>query len=123
MNAFLTRLFAAPALVAVIALVAAGGSASADSARPSPSASPVLVTISNFLFKPATITILVGTTVEWRNDDSISHTATSSNGAFDSQNLDHGGVYSFTFAKPGTYQYVCSYHPQMIGTVIVTGPK
>jgi plastocyanin len=123
MNALLTRLFAASALVVAIALTAAGGSASADSASPSPSASPVLVTISDFSFKPATITILAGTTVQWRNDDSLSHTATSSSGAFDSQNLDHGGVYTFTFAKPGTYQYVCSYHPQMIGTVIVTGPK
>ncbi len=61
--------------------------------------------------------------MQWRNDDNVSHTATSSNGVFDSQNLDHGGVYGFTFAKPGTYQYVCSYHPQMTGTVIVTDSK
>ncbi|HME82314.1 MAG TPA: cupredoxin family copper-binding protein [Candidatus Eremiobacteraceae bacterium] len=112
------------ALFAALAVAAISGSASADPASPGPSASPpVLVTIVNYAFKPASITVLAGTTVEWRNDDSVSHTATSSNGAFDSQNLDHGGVYKFTFNKPGTYQYICSYHPQMVGTVVVTGPK
>ncbi|HLN47378.1 MAG TPA: cupredoxin family copper-binding protein [Magnetospirillaceae bacterium] len=123
MLALLTRVFGASALVAAVVLAASGGSASADSANPTPSASPVVVSITNYAFKPATITILAGTTVQWRNDDSVSHTATSPNGAFDSQNLDHGSVYAFTFAKPGTYRYVCSYHPQMTGTVIVTGPK
>jgi len=50
------------------------------------------------------------------------HTVTSRAGLFDSRIIPSGGTYSHTFAKPGTYQYLCAIHPDMTGTVLVPGP-
>jgi plastocyanin len=69
-------------------------------------------------FSPATLTIPVGSTVTWKNKSLIAHTVTSSK--FDSRNLLPGGTFSFTFKTPGTFQYVCNYHPFMQGTIMVT---
>lgn len=121
-----TRHWSALALAAVIAAVFGVAGASADStspSSPSPTASPTLVVIKDFAFKPATLTIKPGTTVQWRNDDGVPHTATASGGAFDSHNLDRGATYTFTFTKPGTYAYVCSYHPSMTATITVSGDQ
>jgi plastocyanin len=63
----------------------------------------------------------VGTVVTWTNSDVVAHTATATNpqGAFNSGNLNTGQSYSFTFDTAGTYDYFCSYHPFMKGTIIV----
>ncbi len=116
------RLLAALAGTTAIILLAAMNGASADTSSPMAGATsaPVLVVINDFAFKPQSLTIKPGTTVQWRNDDGISHTATDSGGAFDSHNLDKGMTYSFTFTKAGTYSYVCSYHPNMTGTIVVS---
>ncbi|HYC12200.1 MAG TPA: multicopper oxidase domain-containing protein [Nitrososphaerales archaeon] len=76
---------------------------------------------SSFGYSPATITVVIGVnnTVVWTNDDNMPHTVTSVNKIFDSGNLNPGDTYSFTFTTPGTYQYGCSYHLWMKGTVIV----
>ena len=71
-------------------------------------------------YSPANFTIRLGATVTWVNHDSAPHTVTSTSGMFDSGNIDGGAVYEFTFTKPGTYQYTCSYHAWMKGTIIVT---
>ncbi|MBV8281554.1 MAG: cupredoxin domain-containing protein, partial [Candidatus Eremiobacteraeota bacterium] len=92
-----TRFVAALASGAALVLTLPA-SAPADSG----SATPVLVVIKNYAFTPATITVAPGTAVQWRNDDSASHTATAADGTFDSKNLDRGQTYTFTFAKPGT---------------------
>jgi len=112
------------ALLAVAALGSAAlgvETARADStATPPPSLT--VVTIKDFAFKPAAVSVPVGATVEWVNQDSVAHTATSSGkvpAAFDSGNLDQGQKWSFTFKKAGTYTYVCSYHPNMTAKVIV----
>ena len=97
-----------------------GQHAVADQATPVPSASPYVVRIKNFAFSPSALSIPVGATVVWKNDDSTAHTATSTSPAFDSGNLDRGASYSFTFLKAGTYAYVCSYHPNMTGTITVS---
>lgn len=76
-------------------------------------------TISNFSFQPKTITIKVGDTVTWKNNDSAAHTVTADNGSFDSGSIGRGGTYSRTFTQTGTYPYYCSLHPNMTGTVIV----
>ncbi len=75
-------------------------------------------------FTPPSLMVTVGHTVVWVNHDSADHTATSTTpaGAFDSQNIASGGTWSFKFASIGTYQYVCSYHSWMKGTVIVVSP-
>jgi len=80
------------------------------------------VSIENFAFMPANLTVAVGDTVTWTNNDDAPHTATASNGAFDSGTLDNGGTFSFTFTTAGTYAYICEIHPQMTGTITVQAP-
>lgn len=83
-----------------------------------PSAQPVPITVTNTGFSPTSITIKAGTTVIWTNKSTLPHTVTDG-GVFDSGNLPVGSSYRLAFAHPGTYHYVCSYHPFMLGTVIV----
>jgi plastocyanin len=82
--------------------------------------SPGNVTIDNFFFTPATLTVKAGTTVTWTNKDDIPHGIASSNNGFKkSPALDTDDSYSFTFATPGTYQYFCYLHPKMVGSIVV----
>jgi plastocyanin len=76
------------------------------------------VTIDNFTFAPAELTIKVGTTVTWKNHDDIPHTIVSA-GKFRSKALDTDDSYSFTFTTTGAYAYFCSLHPHMTGTIKV----
>jgi plastocyanin len=78
-----------------------------------------VVKIDNFTFSPATLTVALGTTVTWTNDDDIPHTVMAKDKAFRSKPLDTGNQFSFTFATPGEYAYFCSLHPHMVGKVIV----
>ncbi len=76
-----------------------------------------IVTINNFKFSPASITIKAGESVLWKNQETASHTiaidGTESNELFD------GDTWSHTFTAPGTFAYVCGIHPGMQGSVIV----
>jgi plastocyanin len=76
------------------------------------------VQIVNFTFSPATVTIRAGQAVEWTNRDSIAHTVDFS--GVISNVLNRGDTYAQRFTAPGTYHYICSIHPFMHGTVIVT---
>jgi len=75
---------------------------------------------SNTSYSPPTFTAKVGQTVTWVNRDSAAHTVTSTTPAFDSGNMVAGATFSYKFSQPGTYQYVCTYHSWMKGTVVVT---
>ena len=78
------------------------------------------VSIDNFSFTPAAVTVKAGTTVTWINKDDIPHAIGSANNAFPrSKALDTDDSYSFTFATPGTYQYFCTLHPKMVGSIVV----
>jgi plastocyanin len=79
------------------------------------------VTIDDFAFSPQTITVPAGTTVTWTNKDDEPHTVTSAADPklFKSAALDTDDKFSFTFTKPGTYQYFCAIHPHMTGIVVV----
>jgi len=79
------------------------------------------VHVANFTFQQPTITVKVGTTVTWTNDDDIPHTVVAVDRSFKSKVLDTGDRFSFTFAKPGEFAYFCSLHPHMTGKVIVSG--
>jgi len=81
------------------------------------------VTIDNFSFSPASITVPVGTTLTWTNRDDIPHTVVSNDKKFKSKALDTDEKFSFTFTEPGTYPYFCSIHPKMVGKVVVEGAK
>jgi amicyanin len=78
------------------------------------------VDITNFAFAPATLTIPVGATVTWTNRDEEPHTVVAGDGSFHSPGMGTGGTYSFTFTNAGSFDYVCSIHPFMHGTVVVT---
>lgn len=77
------------------------------------------VTIVKFSFRPATLTIPVGTTVTWTNQDTVTHTSTSDTGTWSSGNLAHGQSFSFTFKHPGTFSYHCAVHPFMKASITV----
>jgi plastocyanin len=74
---------------------------------------------ANFTFGPQRLTVPVGTTVTWTNQDDIPHTIVSTSQAFRSQALDTNDKFSFTFTTPGSYEYFCSLHPHMTGTIVV----
>lgn len=76
------------------------------------------VEIADFAFGPAEITIATGGTVTWTNTDNQAHTATSA-GNFDTGSIDPDGTASVTFDEPGTFTYICSFHPFMTATVTV----
>jgi amicyanin len=79
------------------------------------------VTIQNFAFSPTPLTVKVGTTVTWTNKDNVDHTVTTTSGpvSFDSKNFASGQTFSHTFNQAGTYNYICTIHPNMTGQVIV----
>jgi len=77
------------------------------------------VTIDNFTFAPAEITVAQGEQVRWVNQDDIPHVVAAADGAFVSPPLDTGDDFAQTFTKPGTYEYFCSLHPHMKGTIVV----
>ena len=77
-----------------------------------------VVTIDNFTFQPAELTVKAGTTVTWKNHDDIPHTIVSA-GKFRSKTMDTDDSFSFTFTAAGDYKYFCSLHPHMTGTIKV----
>ena len=72
-------------------------------------------------YDPDNITIVIGVnnTVIWTNNDNEAHTVTATDGSFDSGNMNAGATFTYTFTKPGTYTYICTYHPWMRGYVTV----
>lgn len=77
------------------------------------------VRIDNFTFTPAEVTVSAGTAVTWVNGDDMPHAVAAADNTFRSKVLDTDQQYSFTFMKPGTYEYFCALHPHMQGRVIV----
>lgn len=110
-------------ILLVLATLAAPGGAFADSSKTGAAAraqsTGVEITIDNFSFTPAIITIKTGTQITWKNRDDIPHTVVSSDNLFKSKALDTDDTFSFTPSKPGTYLYFCSLHPKMTGKVVV----
>ena len=77
------------------------------------------VQIENFTFAPERIVVAPGTTVTWLNEDDIPHTVAATDRSFKSKVLDTDDSFSFTFARPGTFEYFCSLHPYMKATIVV----
>ncbi len=94
----------------VLALGLAPGAALAQTAG--------AVTIADFQFTPASLSVPLGTTVTWTNNGPTAHTATDQ-GVFDSGVLQAGQKFSFTFNTAGTFNYICTIHPSMKGTITV----
>jgi plastocyanin len=84
------------------------------------SASAAEVKIDNFSFGPTTLTVPAGTTITWKNNDDVPHVVSSDDGKmFKSKALDTDDHFSFTFTKPGTYNYYCAIHPKMTAKIVV----
>jgi plastocyanin len=77
------------------------------------------IAIKDFHFSPISLAVPAGTTVTWKNLDGEPHTVVSIEGVFRSGGLDQDDSFTFKFDKPGTYKFVCSIHPQMLGTILV----
>jgi len=77
------------------------------------------VKIDNFSFGPSDITVQTGTTVTWTNNDDVPHVVASEDKVFKSKALDTEDRFSFTFTKPGTYNYYCAIHPKMTAKIVV----
>jgi len=134
-----------PVRIALFAVAAFGLPAlacgAASTAPSAPAAGPkVVVTINkDSQYAPTSLEIVVGTTVMWKNEDRYQHTSTHAPTGEIKFNADHsfdltgaefnviedenGGSGSFTFTKPGTYQYFCLWHNAMRATVIVTAAQ
>lgn len=131
---------AAAALAAALALLPAacgdsGGGDSSSQASPAATANAPATTaaapaagagrgsavkIADFKYGPPAIRVAAGTTVAWTNTDDAPHTATATaDGRFDTGTIAKGQRKTATFSAPGTYAYICSFHPFMKGTVVV----
>ena len=81
------------------------------------------VTIKGFVYHPETITVPAGASVAWTNQDNAPHTSTGIGdavSALDSSAIIFGQSFTQEFDTPGTFPYYCVYHPNMLGTVVVT---
>jgi plastocyanin len=114
----------AAGLAAVLLLAAcSGGGAATTTTAPATTTttgSEYQVVIDSFAFTPAELTVPVGATVTWVNQHGARHDVVATDGTFASPLFGQGETFSFTFTAPGQYPYVCSIHPGMEGTIIVT---
>ena len=77
------------------------------------------VVIQNFTFSPKTLTVTVGMTVTWIDQDDTPHRVASDDKVFASDALDTDDRFTYRFTAPGTYRYHCSIHPKMTATIVV----
>lgn len=82
-------------------------------------ASLATIKIENFTYNPNAVTVPVGTTVTWVNNDIVPHDVVSDDKSFKSKLLEKDEHFSYVFSKPGTYHYVCSIHPRMNANIVV----
>jgi len=109
----------------VVSLVALASSTALGSTAEAPTRT---VTMPGKAYDPSHLTVLTGTTVTWKNEDSINHTVTADGDAFASGYVPPGGSFAFTFAQQGRYAFHCTIHKFMRGEVdvfglVLTGPE
>ena len=80
----------------------------------------VRIRISGFAFSPNRLEIKAGDTVIWMNEDIAPHTATASDGSWDTGTLETGMEARILFGSPGDFEFVCAFHPHMTGTISIT---
>ena len=111
-------------LIVSLAACGGGGSTPNNPSPPPTGGNSVQITIpssdgyGSSSFSPAGVTVAVGTTVSWSNRDSIAHTTTAENGIWNTT-LNAGGEFSRVFSTTGTFDYRCTLHPGMSGSVTV----
>ena len=114
------RIPTAAALVLLALLIV--GCASDATGSGGPVATNEVTMPKSYRFAPETIQVTAGTTVTFRNTDNFTHSVKLRDGSEPDHLVKPGESAQFTFARPGTFEYECSLHPQnMRGTVVVTG--
>jgi plastocyanin len=116
---FVSGCVTAPAATSTKAAAVPTTGSAAPTAPAGAASAVVEVTIEGFAFNPTTIKVAPGTTVRWTQKDSAPHTVTSDRGVFDSKNMNQGQSFTFKFETAGKFDYICSYHPSMKGSVDV----
>jgi plastocyanin len=113
------------AFLLAVFMAGCGSSNNSSTTSPSPSGSATVTIVSGAqsltttAYSPNPISVSVGTTIKWVNNDSTAHTATSNNGAFDTGTISAGGQVSKQFNSTGTFPYHCTFHPGMVATINV----
>jgi plastocyanin len=98
-----------------------GGGAAASTPADTATGGGVAVKIKDIKFDPKTVTVKVGQTITWTNEDAVAHNVTAEEGAdFKSDNLNKGDTFEFTPEAAGTIAYVCTIHPGQDGSITVT---
>lgn len=110
----------AAGLAAALLLAACSGDEAATTTTTAPAGTEFAVVMESFSFTPAELTVPVGATVTWTNRHGARHDVVAADGAFESPLFGEGETFSFTFTAAGEYPYVCTIHPGMEGTIIVT---
>ena len=103
------KIFAAAAIASVAATLAQSALAEGQAHR---------IAMKDVAFAPARVTVRVGDSVAWDNGDIVAHTATSEEGGFD-VDVPSGRKGSAVLTRPGTFSYICRYHPNMTGQLVV----
>ena len=101
--------------VAALLALAAWAGAGCVAAKPAPHR----IAIRGFQYLPATDTVQLGDTVTWTNEDVVPHTVTAEGKRLDSGSIESEQGWRHVAAEPGTYAYVCAFHPTMRGTLVV----
>jgi plastocyanin len=111
----------AAVIVAAVALALAnhGNAASGARSNAAIAGKRAAVTIRNYAFASQSLTVKVGTRLEWTNRDSTAHTATADQGSLDTGTINPAQSKTIDFTKPGTYAYHCAFHAFMRGTITV----
>jgi plastocyanin len=78
------------------------------------------IVIADFAFDPAELEVAAGTEVTWENVDGVPHRIAADDDSFNSEDLNAGDTFSFTFDAAGEFPYICAIHPSMAGTIVVT---
>ena len=117
MSRIIHSILIATALVAGVMAWGCGDNKSTNSNPPPPGNG---VSIGGSAFSPPSLTVSVGDTVTWTNNDGIAHTSTSNTGVWNSGSLSNGQSFSFVFGTVGSFPYHCTFHTNMTGTITVT---
>jgi plastocyanin len=108
----------------VLLTVATAACGSKTPTTPSPTPMSVSIpvgarTLGANSFVPNPVTVTMGSTVTWTNNDTIGHNTISDSGVWTSPLIPAGGTFAFTFQSKGTFPYKCTLHQGMVGTVVV----
>lgn len=104
-------------LVRSFVLIVAAASSIGAAAGPKPVTHQVVM--AGVQFAPQELTVKVGDSVEWLNQDPFPHTVTATGKQFDSREIAAGRSWKYTATKAGVFAYACTLHPTMLGTLRV----